>query len=146
MHDRKSTQKLKRLFLFVFVSLPFFVGAQHTLTVQVKNVASSDGYIAVGVYDAKASFLKKNGVFAGDFAVSKAGTTIVEIPNLPSGTYAVSIFHDANGNKKLDTNFFGIPKEACAFSKAKMRTFGPPSFEACAFKLDANYNIEIPFE
>ena len=31
---------------------------------------------------------------------------------LPEGEYAISLFHDENENKELDTNFIGIPKEA----------------------------------
>ena len=30
---------------------------------------------------------------------------------LPHGEYAISLFVDSNGNKKIDKNFLGIPKE-----------------------------------
>jgi len=30
---------------------------------------------------------------------------------LPNGEYVISMFQDKNGNGKLDTYFFGIPKE-----------------------------------
>ena len=30
--------------------------------------------------------------------------------DLPSGNYAVGIFHDVNGNNRLDTNLFGVPR------------------------------------
>ncbi len=35
---------------------------------------------------------------------------------LPNGNNAVSVFHDANSNAKLDT-FAGIPKEGYGFSR-----------------------------
>ena len=30
---------------------------------------------------------------------------------LPPGTHAIGIFHDADLNNKMDDNFFGVPKE-----------------------------------
>jgi uncharacterized protein (DUF2141 family) len=30
--------------------------------------------------------------------------------SLPKGKYAVGLYIDSNENKKLDTNFFGMPK------------------------------------
>lgn len=44
------------------------------------------------------------------------------------GTWALSVFHDENGNGKLDT-LLGVPKEGFAFSRNPPLTFGPPKFE-----------------
>jgi len=41
---------------------------------------------------------------------------MVTFTDLPSGSYAVSVFHDANSNGKLDT-FIGIPREGYGFSR-----------------------------
>ena len=51
---------------------------------------------------------------------------------LPSGGYAVSLFHDENGNGKLDT-FVGIPREGVGFSRNPALMFGPPKFNAARF-------------
>ena len=126
--------------------MPAFLTAQNTLTIKVEGVPSSEGYIAVGIYKNAESFLEEDGAYMGTFAKTIEGTTLVNIPDIPKGTYAVSIFHDENGNKKLDTNFIGIPKESCAFSRAKMRTFGPPDFEDCTFVMNEDFEITIPFE
>ncbi len=136
---------LKIVLFFTLLIAPFLGFSQNTLTVNAENVVSSDGYIAVGVYAKADDFLKEGKAFAGTFETSKKGTTTITIPNLPDGTYAISIFHDGNGNKILDTNFLGIPKESCAFSNAKMKTFGPPNFEECHFVLAGDYTITIPF-
>ena len=134
-----------RNLIFLFLLTPFFTIAQHSLTVEVDGIQSSDGYIAVGVYNTDSTFLKEGKTFAGVFEPTKEGATTIIIADLPAGTYAVSIFHDKNGNKELDTNFMGIPKEPVAFSKAKMKTFGPPGFEECSFKIDSDMEINIPF-
>lgn len=133
----------KKLFILLLIFMPLAAIAQNTLTIKAEGVRSSEGYIAVGVYADAADFLKKDKAFAGMFEVSNEGTTTIKIPNLPNGTYAVSIFHDENGNMELDTNFIGIPKESCAFSKAKMKTFGPPDFEDCTFEVLADTEIKI---
>ncbi|WP_239019609.1 DUF2141 domain-containing protein [Sphingomonas suaedae] len=54
---------------------------------------------------------------------------------LASGTYAVAIIHDANGNKKLDT-MLGIPREGFGFSRNPAIGFGPPKFTSACFPLD----------
>jgi uncharacterized protein (DUF2141 family) len=135
-----------RNLLFVLLITTFFGNAQHTLTIEADGIQSSDGYIGVGVYDTEKTFLKKEMTFAGAFAVTQKGKTLITIKDLPEGTYAISIFHDKNGNKVLDTNFIGIPMEPVAFSKAKMKTFGPPDFKACSFNLTSDYQINIPIK
>ena len=132
--------------LFIFVIVPFFCNAQHTLTIEAEGIQSSDGYIGVALYNADTSFLKKGKTCGGAFEPAKEGTTTITITDLPEGTYAVSLFHDKNGNKELDTNFIGIPKEPVAFSKAKMKMFGPPSFEDCSFQLTSDFEIKIPIK
>lgn len=133
----------KLFFLLLFSSM---LNAQHTLTVKAEGLKSSNGLVLAGVYNTADSFLKDGKTYAGTFEVAIEGTTTISIPDLPDGIYAVSIFHDVNGNKILDTNFMGIPKEPVAFSKAKMKTFGPPDFEECAFEVNGDVEINIPFK
>ncbi len=54
---------------------------------------------------------------------------MLQFGNLPSGTYALALIHDENGNGKLDT-MMGIPKEGFGFSKNPAISFGPPSFKS----------------
>ena len=61
----------------------------------------------------------------------------VKIPIKKSGKYAISIFQDKNGNKKLDTNWIGIPREPVGVSNNAKGSFGPPSFEDCVFEYQA---------
>jgi len=50
-----------------------------------------------------------------------------------AGVYAVACFHDENGNGKLDTGLFGIPKEGTAASNDAKGTMGPPQFKDAKF-------------
>ena len=59
-----------------------------------------------------------------------------EINNvLPYGEYAVTLFVDFNGNKKLDKNFLGIPKEQYGFSNNVMGRMSPPTFDQSKFAI-----------
>ncbi len=55
--------------------------------------------------------------------------------DLPDGTYAVSVSHDLNGNRRTDTNFLGIPTEAWGVSNNARPTMRAPRFDEAAFKV-----------
>lgn len=132
---------MKKVFFFLFL-LPILCSAQARLTVTVKGVTSGDGEIKVAVYNDSDGFLKAGFAFSDYSVKASKGITQLHIDNLPEGKYALAIFHDENGNNKLDSNWLGIPKEPIGFSEAKMKAFGPPGFEECSFQM-ANTNREI---
>ena len=132
--------------IFFLLLFPMFVISQNTLTVSVKGVKSSEGNISIGLYTEAEGFLKADKIYKGLFQKAQEGTTTAVIENLPKGTYAIAVYHDENANEELDTNLLGIPKEPLGFSKGKLKTFGPPDFEECAFRLDTDQEIIIPIK
>ena len=56
---------------------------------------------------------------------------------LPAGPFAVSVFHDTDGDRELDSGPLGIPSEAYGFSADARNTFGPPSFAEARLELAA---------
>ncbi|WP_422858413.1 DUF2141 domain-containing protein [Flagellimonas sp. S174] len=134
-----------RTLLLFFLLLPVFALSQHTLSVTVYNVPSSKGKVSVAMYDSASSFLKFDEVAKSGSASAKEGMTVLTLEDVPEGEYAIALFHDKNGNDVLDTNWLGIPKEKVAFSKAKMRTFGPPKYEDCTFKVTSDGKISVYF-
>ncbi|AZQ59498.1 DUF2141 domain-containing protein [Maribacter sp. MJ134] len=133
-------KKIISSFLILMVYAGF---SQHNLSLKIEGVPSNAGAICAAVYKDHESFLKFDKVYKMGSKKATEGNTIIQINDIPEGNYAVAIFHDENGNDVLDTNMFGIPKEAVAFSKAKMKMFGPPRFDECAFKIVANTEITI---
>ncbi|ELX08876.1 hypothetical protein Jab_2c09340 [Janthinobacterium sp. HH01] len=105
------------------------------LKITVTGVASADGQVLVALYNSAETYQKKAFRVAGAPAV--AGAITIEIKDVPPGDYAYSLFHDANGNGKLDSNVIGIPTEDYAFSNNAMGKFGPPAYEAARFTLPA---------
>lgn len=72
----------------------------------------------------------------------------IRLEDIPYGTYGVALIHDENENFKLDTNFFGVPKEGYGFSNNARGRFGPPNYSDTVFTLDAEsmvLSIEIKY-
>lgn len=62
-----------------------------------------------------------------------SGEAACRFQQVPAGVYAVACFHDENGNGKLDTGLFGIPKERTVASNEAKGTLGPPKFGDAKF-------------
>jgi uncharacterized protein (DUF2141 family) len=129
--------------LCIFYMCSNVINAQHNLSLNINGVTSEKGNICFAIYTNENSFLKFDKVYKSGSEKAVKGNTAFNITDLPEGDYAIAIFHDANGNKNLDTNVLGIPKEQIAFSKGKMKMFGPPKFEECVFTLNSNMEMNI---
>jgi uncharacterized protein (DUF2141 family) len=105
------------------------------LTIRIDDVKAAAGTVMVAVFNSEGSFLKAPAKGSGAPAVQN-GTTIV-IKDLPEGEYAFAVYHDANGNGKMDKNLLGIPTEDYAFSNNAMGKMGPPNFASAKFTLPA---------
>ena len=105
------------------------------------NVKSIQGTMMVCLVKEKAEYLKD--CFQGANVKVQGKETTAIFQDIPEGDYAVTIFHDKNGDGKLNTNFVGIPKEPYGFSNNPFAMFGPPSFEKCIFQVKGNTTINI---
>ena len=67
------------------------------------------------------------------------GQATLIFPGVQHGNYAVVVFHDENGNNKLDHNLLRMPAEPLGFSNGfKLTLFsGLPSFEKLRFAFAA---------
>lgn len=101
------------------------------LTIEVRDIEEPQGQLYVAIYHSKETFLKKPlAAFRVDV---KEKVLSIPCQGLPAGTYAISLFQDENGNRKLDTGIFGIPKEKYGFSNDAEGVMGPPSYDKCRF-------------
>ena len=57
--------------------------------------------------------------------------------------YAISVFHDKNDNKKMDTNFIGIPKEPIGCSNGATGFMGPPKYKKAKFTVATDVVIPV---
>ncbi len=132
--------------ILIVLLMPMLGMSQIDLSVEVKGVPSGKGKISVALYTEAEDFLKFDRVFRASSVSAKENTTTVVIDDLPSGNYAVAVFHDENSNDELDVNWLGIPREKVAFSNTKMKLFGPPAFKDCVFNVPRDMIIEVSFK
>ena len=134
---------LKNLFLFTPLLLATAVTAQTKVTVQVTNFENNKGTCFICLYNNAAAFSGKGGPVATATVGIANKTATASFENVPEGTYAVSVIHDANNNGKFDTNFLGIPKEGYGASKNKLPFAAAPKFEENKFTVTKNSMIAL---
>jgi uncharacterized protein (DUF2141 family) len=111
--------------------------------IRLHGVASSEGKVRLALFEDQAAF-EASRQLAGTFVPANPDGVEVVFRNVPAGTYAISAYHDRNGNTELDRNLVGMPVEPFGFSNDARGTFGPPSFEKMSFAVgDASIALEI---
>ena len=131
------------LIIFILCAIQTSKAQKETfnLTVNISGLNSSDGNLLVGIYNKKESFLKKP--IKSAIVKVESKKALVLFRNLPKGIYAVSFVHDENDNKKMDTNFIGIPIEDYGCSNNAIGFMGPPKYKDAKFILEVNKTIKI---
>ena len=142
---RSRMHPMKAIWLLALMA-PVMMQAQNRLEIMVEGVKTSTGIIQVALFTSPENFLKNEEVYRAESSRAHMGTTRVFIDNLPPGSYAVAIFHDLNDNRELDKNWIGIPKEPMGFSNARIKAFGPPSFEECRVDFRGDMSIVVRLE
>lgn len=117
-------------------SAPASANLKGNLTIEVNELKNQRGLICFKVFAGAKGF--PNG---DESAVRRQCQKIQQTPvsvtfsNLNSGSYAVAVFHDLNGDRQLNRNALGIPTEGYGFSRNPAVRTGPPQFGAAAIVL-----------
>ncbi len=118
------------VFLFALTSLADKENGEIKLI--INDTKSNSGVIRVLIFDQADGFPEeaKKAFKALSIPVENfsAQTTI---KNLPAGNYAVSVFHDQDGDGVFKKNSIGLPIDSYGFSNNPTLFFGPPSFSKC---------------
>ncbi len=117
-----------------------------TLTVVVSNIQHQKGQICIGVYSRPQGFPSSPSGLAQSTCEKITGNTLKhKFSGLKPGTYAVAVVDDQNGDRKLNKDFLGIPKEGFGISNnptVSVQT-GEPDFSQASFPLNRNTTINI---
>lgn len=101
------------------------------LNLSAEQVNKSAGQIVLTLYpDDPARFLKPNGSLYLVKVPAKAGVTQACLFVPGPGVYGLALYHDANGNEKIDRNALGIPKEGFGFSNNPRILFSAPKLKS----------------
>lgn len=130
----------------VFFTLATLAAAQAgagDLSVAVHGIRSGEGEIRLMLFDREEGFRKADKARAKLALPAVAGTVNAVFPGLPAGRYAVIVYHDENGNGKLDLRLGMFPIEGHGLS-THPKLFGPPQFRDAVFETpDADSRIDI---
>jgi uncharacterized protein (DUF2141 family) len=128
------------LIVFYFVGLVNVYSQLHEIQIEIENIKNS-GTAYIAIYNGSKSFEKDNGKKSADkqmyikSIVEKVNTErFIKRIEIEEGVYAISLFIDSNGNKKLDKNLIGIPTEQYGFSNNAVGFLGKPTFKNASFK------------
>ena len=137
-------QKLIITCVLILISI-FLTHAQEkesfAITVNISGMKADKGDVFVALYNSNATFLKKEIKGAIVKVSNKKATAIFR--NIEKGVYAISVFHDKNDNKKMDTNFMGIPKEPTGCSNGATGFMGPPKYKKAKFTVTKDTVIPV---
>ena len=112
-----------------------------TLVIRAEGVQSSQNMVYAGICDT--SFEEATCPYK-DREPARAGVVEMRVRNVKPGSYAVAVFHDTNGNGKLDRSFIGLPSEPYGFSNDVGRR-GFPSFEGALVTVaDPTTAVAVP--
>jgi uncharacterized protein (DUF2141 family) len=111
------------------------------LIVEVEGVRSADGLVAVTLYPDDASrFLAHHGSLKVVRTPARAGATDVCLYLPAPGYYAVAVYHDANGDHRLDRSGL-MPREGSGLSNnPQVSLLHWPSYKASRFPTHAGDN------
>ncbi len=150
LKGRKHKYLFSMLFL-VLLNLQF--KAQDTITgtlrITFTDIRSNIGNIVAGIYDNEDQWINepsRSYSWAKETLVS--GSMTVEIPDLPYGTYAISVLDDEDMNEEMKY-FMGLPREGWGMSNnPSFRKIKAPSCDKCTFELDSpllDFDIKINY-
>lgn len=142
------TNRVCTFFLATVLSLVFAdqgtASLKGNLNVEVDGLNNQKGEICFKLFSGSQGFpySNENALKRQCVKITDNSLTIA-LKNLPSSSYAVSIFHDLNGDRKLNRNSLGMPTEGYGFSNNPIVRNSPPKYEECLFLVAGNTSIKI---
>ncbi len=107
------------------------------LVVDIENITTQRGRLAVFLYDSAAGWDAQNTPLARQRVEPDGSDRLrVRFDDLAPGRYAVMVLHDTDGNGKFDVGLLGIPKDDYGFSNNPI-VFRKPDFPKVAFDVPA---------
>lgn len=121
------------LFVFLLTQLsPLKAQDSTSITVLVENIQDHTGEVHFALYT-KDNFMNEPGLRAS--SKIENGTAVAVFNDIPAGIYAVTCFHDQNGNNQMDFEATGRPLESYGVSNNIFNMYGPPTWNDTKFEV-----------
>jgi len=128
--------KILIVLILVLISQNGFAGdSSGNLNIQVCGLLNERGQVIANIFRDGDDVMKVENAYLRTKAEISNKQAQLVFPNLKYGKYAVTVFHDENGNGNLDHNLVRMPAEPLGFSNGfQLGLFsGLPSFEKLQF-------------
>ncbi len=147
-------RKYKYLFFISFLlllnlSLHAQDSIKGTLKITFTDIRSTAGNIVAGVYDHEGQWInepRRSYSWSKETLVN--GSMTVEIPDLPYGTYAITVLDDEDKNEEMKY-FMGLPREGWGMSNnPSFRKIKAPKCDECSFELNSpllGFDVKINY-
>ena len=113
------------------------------VVINVTGITDARGTIGCALFpDGRGFPMDNSGAKAIWLPADPAGVSC-RYADLPDGTYAVSVSHDLNGNRRTDTNFLGMPTEAWGVSNNARPSMRAPRFDEAAFRVVGGQSVTL---
>ena len=126
-----------------FLSFPFMVlhakgeaAATGVIKVIVDGCPGDQGMVKIALVNSEEGYKDSSRAFLTKAAPVQHGRAMHDFKDVPFGEYAVTVYHDANGNNQLDKSIFGKPLEAYGFSNNVRSLIGRPDYKKAVFFLN----------
>ncbi len=114
-----------------------------TIVVNVGTFRNAKGILGCRLFRSEAGFPETSAGTVEKRTTVSGASTICTFENVPPGTYAVSVMHDENDNRKLDKNFLGIPVEGYGASNNHTHAMSAPTWAESKFTVEAGKNVGL---
>ncbi|HEX4986640.1 MAG TPA: DUF2141 domain-containing protein [Burkholderiales bacterium] len=101
-----------------------------------RAMITREGEIKIGVFTDEGRFPRPPAARAS--VPAKTATVHLRMTDLAPGTYALALYHDVNGDGKVDTNFEGRPLEPWGMSNNPRPSGRKPVWDDAKFELPAD--------
>ena len=132
----------KHILLLTLILASASLFAQYKLEVKIPT-EDKKGKVLLGLFNGPDLYLEEEGMIGHCVEEAKSAFATCTFEDLPAGNYSVAMLHDLNGNRKMDFNFIGWPKEGYGFFPDPGFMFRKPRFDECNFELKRDMSVEL---
>ena len=121
----------------IALALPVASGAAE-LVVRITGLSEPLGQVGCSLFNGPLGFPMDSSSARQLWHAADAMGVTCRYSDVSEGAYAVSIGHDLNGNKRVDSNFLGMPTEQWGVSNNARPNLRAPRFDEAMFKVAAD--------